>query len=61
MLIQEAIKSGKPFSRKSWSEDEDIWLIMEQPNDMVLSVLNENFCYELLLKDILAEDWYTKQ
>jgi hypothetical protein len=59
MNIQEAIKSGKPFRREGWVDDE-IYVVHAE-NDIVLT-LEKDFCtsIELDVQDILADDWYTR-
>ena len=60
MNIQEAIKSGRPFRRKGWI-DNDFFVVYEK-DDIVLT-LERDFCtsIELDVQDILADDWYTRQ
>jgi len=56
--IQEAIKSGKPFRRKGWVDDE-IFLVHPE-HDIVLTLETDPFTsIELDVQDILADDWYT--
>lgn len=58
MNIQDAIKSGKPFRRTGWMDDE-IYVVYQE-GDIVLS-LETDPCtsVELDVQDILAVDWYT--
>jgi hypothetical protein len=60
MNIQEAIRSGKPFRREGWVDDE--MYVVYFKNDIALS-LEKDFCtsIELDVQDILAEDWYTRE
>jgi hypothetical protein len=59
MNIQEAIRSGKPFRREGWVDD-DIYVVYDR-NDIVLA-LETDPCTDILLEvqDILADDWYTR-
>jgi hypothetical protein len=60
MNIQDAIRSGKPFRRKGWV-DNDIFVVYVE-HDIVLT-LEEDFStsVELDVQDILADDWYTRE
>ena len=59
MNIQEAIKSGRPFRRKGWLDD-DIFVLYEK-DDIVLTLETDSCtCIELDVQDILADDWYTR-
>ena len=60
MNIQDAIKSGKPFRRRSWPEDGIFVVYVE--HDIVLT-LEKDFStsVELDVQDILADDWYTRE
>ena len=59
MNIQEAIKSGKPFRRTGWVDD-NIFIIYEQ-GDIALAVESDpSTSIELDVQDILAVDWYTR-
>jgi hypothetical protein len=60
MNIQEAIKSGKPFRRKGWVDD-DIFVVY-QKDDIALSLESDfSTSIELDVQDILADDWYTRE
>jgi len=59
MLLQEALKSGKPFKRQHW----DCWYIVKTKNPKSSFRLyckkHEDFL-QVSLEDILANDWITK-
>ncbi len=61
MNIQEAIKSGKPFKRQSFSETS--WIILTE--NVALGYVYENGCLMeddmFPTKDFLAEDWEVKE
>ena len=59
MTIQEAIKSGKPFKRASWTNKKYLILPM-LPDDTRMWDCNRNI-YEFTISDILATDWKIKQ
>jgi hypothetical protein len=60
MDIQEAIKSGKPFRRMGWVDD-DVFVIYDS-HDIVLTIESDPLStIELDVQDILAEDWYTRE
>jgi len=57
--IQEAIRSGKPFRRKGWVDD-DFFVVYEK-DDIVLTLEADYSAFvELDVQDILADDWYTR-
>jgi len=57
--IQEAIKSGKPFRRRGWVDD-DLFVVYEKA-DIFLTLEAEYSAFvELDVQDILADDWYTR-
>ena len=57
--IQEAIRSGKPFRRKGWAND-DIYVVYHR-NDIVLTLATDSSTsLELDVQDILADDWYLR-
>jgi len=57
--IQEAIKSGKPFRRKGWVDD-DFFVVYEK-DDIVLTLEADYSAFvELDVQDMLADDWYTR-
>jgi hypothetical protein len=59
MNIREAIKSGKPFRREGWVDDEIYVVYIE--NDIVLSLETDlSTSIKLDIQDILADDWYTR-
>lgn len=59
MNIQEAIKSGKPFRRRGWVDD-NIFVVYEE-GDIVLLIETDRYTsIELDVQDILAADWYTR-
>ncbi|HSL46874.1 MAG TPA: hypothetical protein VK897_25780 [Anaerolineales bacterium] len=59
MNIQEAIKSGKPFRREGWVDD-DIYVVYVE-NDIVLTLETDfSTSIDLDIQDILADDWYTR-
>jgi hypothetical protein len=59
MNIQEAIKSGKPFRRRGWVDD-NIFVVYEE-GDIVLLIETDRYTsIELDVPDILAVDWYTR-
>lgn len=59
MNIQEAIRSGKPFRRKGWVDD-DFFVVYEK-DDIVLTLEADYSAFvELDVQDILADDWYTR-
>ena len=59
MNIQEAIKSGKPFRRRGWVDD-NIFVVYEE-GDIVLLIETDRYTsIELDVQDILAVDWYTR-
>jgi hypothetical protein len=57
MFIQEAIKSGKPFTRDAWVDD--AWMFVEENNlfRMTKDILDAT----LDADDILADDWFVKK
>jgi hypothetical protein len=56
--IQDAIRSGKPFRRICWVDD-DI-LVIYKAHDIVLVLESApDTSVELDVQDILADDWYT--
>lgn len=64
MTIQEAIKSGKPFRRKSdvkkygWKD----WYVNHKPRIMNCYRLNYSYwLHESIMEDILATDWEIKK
>jgi hypothetical protein len=59
MNIQEAIKTGKPFRRAGWLDD-DLYVV--HPAQDIVLTLEEDFTtpIELDVQDILADDWYTR-
>jgi hypothetical protein len=61
MNIQQAFKSGVPFRRVGWP-DEDIWFVVENYDDLVAVAENDesNFL-EVNIDDICADDWETKE
>lgn len=60
MNIQEAIRSGKPFRRNGWVDD-DIFVVYEE-HDIVLTLETDSTIpIELDVQDILADDWYTRE
>jgi len=60
MNIQEAIRSGKPFRRKGWIDD-DIFVVYEK-DDIVLTLeTDSSTSIELDVQDILADDWYARE
>jgi hypothetical protein len=61
MNIQEAIKSGKPFRRKGWPDD-DVFAVVENPEEDFIAVMEtDRFAgLEFSIQDILANDWYTR-
>ena len=60
MNIQDAIKSGKPFRRRSWPEDGIFVVYVE--HDIVLTLEKDfSISIELDVQDILADDWYTRE
>jgi hypothetical protein len=59
MIIQQAIKSGKPFRRSGWVDD-GIFIVYPD-DDIVLTLENDpSTPIELDVQDILADDWYTR-
>ena len=59
MNIQEAIRSGKPFRRQGWVDD-DIYVVYEE-HDIALTIETDScMSIELDVQDILADDWYTR-
>ncbi len=59
MNIQDAIKSGKPFRRRGWVDD-NIFVVYEE-GDIVLLIETDRYTsIELDVQDILAVDWYTR-
>ena len=59
MNIQEAIKTGKPFRRMGWM-NEDVFA-MYSAHDIVLVLESDPLVpVELDVQDILADDWYTR-
>jgi len=50
MNIIEAVKSGKPFRRRSASRDERMWY--KNPPRMI-----DNMSYTIPVDDIIADDW----
>jgi len=57
--IQEAIRSGKPFRRKGWVDD-DFFVVYEK-DDIVLTLEADYSAFvELDVQDMLADDWYTR-
>lgn len=58
MAIQEAIKSGKNFRRKTWPED--IFFTFN-PTDAIIRLCQKDAVLEidsrLSIKNVLAEDW----
>ena len=60
MNIQDAIKSGKPFRRRGWSDD-GIYVVYVE-HDIVLTLEGDPGCIiELDVQDILADDWYLRK
>lgn len=59
MNIQDAIRSGRPFRRKGWVND-DIYVVYHR-NDIVLTLATDSSTpIELDVQDILADDWYLR-
>ena len=56
MTIQEAIKSGKKFTRDAWVDS--AWMFVEENN--LLRMTNEFLDSTLDAEDILANDWIVK-
>lgn len=59
MNIQEAIRSGKPFRRAGWMND-DVFVVY-QAHDIVLTFESDpHTAIELDVQDLLADDWFTR-
>ena len=64
-MIQEAVKSGKPFRRKFWKITEGLWLKVSSVGYIVAAFpmgppYDEDDGYIFHYCDIVADDWETK-
>ena len=60
MTIQEAIRSGKPFRRKSWA-DENMWMVVDRARfSWAFTSTGMGYFTSLDPSDVLADDWEVK-
>ncbi len=60
MTIQEAIKSGKPFRRKGWSDEWPYFVYDKHHEVMLTDDDKKEELWDLSFKDITPDDWETK-
>jgi hypothetical protein len=59
MIMQEAIKGGKPFRRMGWVDTASY--VVYHEHDIALTLETDfSTSIELDVQDILADDWYTR-
>lgn len=60
-VYKSPIKSGLPFRRKGWADD-DVFVFVERPEDDIVAVMETDPLSSVGfdIQDILADDWYTR-